>query len=227
MAALEVMRSETKHLMSRREAARLSDRLKVIMSPDAYNADGSYTVRSLYFDTPENDDVFDKDVGTFSRRKIRLRIYDTNQPNAKLELKEKKGGVQRKRSVWVTKALAQRLAKGDLSVLRNRGDALLDELYVLMSAKLYRPSVVVEYERKALTYPPGNVRVTFDSDVRACRSNFDLFDPDMQFVSVFPDVVTEIKYTGYFPEALSDIISDHCPIRDSVSKYFLSAEEFD
>lgn len=224
--ALEVMRSETKHLLSRREAARLKERLLHFMSPDSYSP-GVYTVRSLYFDTPDGDDAFDKDLGAFSRRKIRIRIYDPKQENAKLEIKEKQGNVQRKRSVWITRALADRLAEGDVSVLCGRGDPLLDELYTLMAGRIYRPSVVVEYDRLALTYPLGDVRVTFDSNVRASRSNFSLFDPNMVFVSVFPDVVCEIKYTGYFPEFLSDIVSDHCPVRDSVSKFFLSTEEFD
>ena len=227
MAALNVMRSETKHLLSRTEAARLKERLKFLMKPDSYSPDGSYKVRSLYFETPDRRDMFDKDVGAYARRKIRLRIYDPNQQKAKLELKEKRGSVQRKRSAWVTKAMALRLIEGDFSVLYNRNDPFLDELYVMMTTEIYRPFVVVEYDRQAYTYPLGDVRVTFDSGVRASRSNFNIFDPDMQFVSVFPDVVAEIKYTGYFPEILSDIISDHCPVRDSVSKYFLSAEEFE
>ena len=227
MAAIEVMRSETKYLLSRHEAQRLADRLAPFMKEDAHGKGGGYRVRSLYFDTPYGDDAADKEMGVFSRRKIRLRIYDPKQENAKLELKEKRGGVQKKRSVWVTKAFAYRLADGDLSVLCGRNDPLLDELYVTMSENVYRPSVVVEYDRRAFTYPLGDIRITFDSGVRASRGNLDLFDENMQFVTVFPDVVTEIKYTGYFPEFISDLVSDHSPVRDSVSKYFLSADEFD
>ena len=224
---LDVMRSETKYLLSRFEAARLCDRLKLFLSPDTFNNDNDYTIRSLYFDTPENDDVFDKDLGAFYRHKLRLRIYDVSQERAKLEFKEKSGGVQRKRSVWVTRAMAKRLASGDFSVIGHRNDPFLDELYVLTQEKAYRPLIVVEYERRAFTYPLGDVRVTFDKNVRANRSNFDLFDPNMQFTSVFPDVVMEVKYTGFLPEFIADLLSDHNPVRDSVSKFYLSADEFD
>jgi len=97
---LSVMRSETKYLVSPAQAMRLRERLSLFLEPDAFNGQNSYTVRSLYFDTPENGDVFDKDVGAFYRHKLRIRIYDTAQEKAKLELKEKSGSVQKKRSAW-------------------------------------------------------------------------------------------------------------------------------
>lgn len=225
--ALEVMRSETKYLVSPYEAARIKEKLLFVMKPDSFSENGSYKVRSLYFDTPDLSDMFDKDVGSFSRRKIRLRIYDTAQEKAKLELKEKRGNVQRKRSVWVTKAMCERLSQGDVSVLANRENGFLDEMHLLMTLNVYRPYIVVEYDRQAFCYEFGDVRITFDSNVRVSRSNLNLFDSEMQFISVYPDVVMEVKYTGFFPEILSDILSDVNPIRDSVSKYYLSAEEID
>ena len=225
--AIEVMRSETKYLISRRDAMQIKEKLLAVMKPDSFSENGSYTVRSLYFDTPDLSDMFDKDLGAYSRRKIRLRIYDVNQENAKLELKEKRGSVQRKRSVWVTRAMCERLKNGDLSVLLNRGNEFLDEMYLLMTLNVYRPFIVVEYDRQAFCYEFGDVRITFDSDVRTSRSNLNLFDGDMQFASVYPDVVMEVKYTGFFPEVLSDILSTVNPIRDSVSKYYLSAEEIE
>ena len=221
------MRSETKYLISRRDAMQIKEKLLAVMKPDSFSENGSYTVRSLYFDTPDLSDMFDKDLGAYSRRKIRLRIYDVNQENAKLELKEKRGSVQRKRSVWVTRAMCERLKNGDLSVLLNRGNEFLDEMYLLMTLNVYRPFIVVEYDRQAFCYEFGDVRITFDSDVRTSRSNLNLFDGDMQFASVYPDVVMEVKYTGFFPEVLSDILSTVNPIRDSVSKYYLSAEEIE
>ena len=81
------MRSETKYLVSHSDAARIKEKLLLVMKPDSYSENGSYRVRSLYFDTPDLADMFDKDVGVYSRKKVRLRIYDTAQENAKLELK--------------------------------------------------------------------------------------------------------------------------------------------
>ena len=224
-AQLEVMRSETKYLVSRREAARLADRLGILLMPDAFNGKDRYTVRSLYFDTPDRDDVFDKDVGAFYRKKLRIRIYDTNQQKAKLELKEKVGGIQRKRSLWISREAAAKLSSGDADALLSLNDPFALELYALIKKAVYRPVAVVEYDRQAFTYPLGDVRITFDSNVRANLSNFDLFCKDMQFDTVYPDVVMEVKYTGFLPEFICDILSDHDPVRDSVSKYYLSAQD--
>jgi len=224
---LDVTRSETKYLLSRAEAARLQTRLSHVLLPDEYGGTEPYRIRSLYFDTPDGGDAFDKDLGAFYRKKIRLRVYDTAQEKAKLELKEKQGACQRKQSVWVTKAFVSRLAQGDLSVLHGQGNAFLERLYVIMQTGCYRPSAVVEYDRVAFTYPFGDVRITFDSGVRACRTSFDLFNPDMVFSSVYPDVVMEVKYTGFYPTALADLLESINPVRDSVSKYFLSFDEFD
>lgn len=224
---LDVMRSETKYLLSRNAAARLQDKLAVFMTPDSYSGRKPYRIRSLYFDTPDGGDAFDKDVGAYYRRKIRLRIYDTAQERAKLEHKEKAGSSQRKKSVWVSKALCNRLAKGDLSVLYGQNNDFLNEMYLLMTTGGYRPSVVVEYDRLAFTYPLGDIRITFDSGVRACRSSFDLFDPNMTFQEVYPDVVMEVKYSGFYPEFLAALLGDFDPVRDSVSKYYLSFDAFD
>lgn len=221
------MRSETKYLLSRAEALRLQAKLSRFLSPDSFSGSESYRIRSLYFDTPDGSDAFDKDLGAFYRKKIRLRTYDPAQERVKLERKEKAGACQHKRSVWVTRAFAEELSKGNLSVLANRQNDFLDALYTEMTLGAYRPSVMVEYDRRAFEYPLGDVRVTFDSGVRASRSNFDLFDPNAVFSSVYPDVVMEVKYSGFYPEFLADLLADHDPVRDSVSKYFLSFDEFD
>ncbi len=224
---LDVRRSETKYLLSREAAARLQDKLALFMSPDSFSGRKPYRIRSLYFDTPDGGDAFDKDVGAYYRRKIRLRIYDPGQQKAKLELKEKAGMSQHKTSAWVSKAVCERLVRGDLSCLLGSDSEFLTRVYLLMTEGCYRPSVVVEYDRLAFTYPLGDVRITFDSGVRANRSNVDLFDPAMTFTDVYSDVVMEVKYTGYYPEFLADLLGDFDPVRDSVSKYYLSFDAFD
>lgn len=47
--------------------------------------------------------------------------------------------------------------------------ALVRELYLQMQMGIYRPTVIVDYDREALTYAPGNVRVTFDRRIRGCH----------------------------------------------------------
>ena len=51
--------------------------------------------------------------GIGERRKIRLRIYDPGDKNAKLELKEKTGDFQRKRSLTVSREEAEQMMEGN------------------------------------------------------------------------------------------------------------------
>ena len=71
-----------------------------------------YRVRSLYFDKPENGDYNDKIIGTETRRKIRLRIYPPKYSSAMLEIKQKHGNHQKKRSAAVSAPEAEELCKG-------------------------------------------------------------------------------------------------------------------
>ena len=41
------------------------------------------------------------------------------------------------------------------------------EFYGAVAARQLRPKVLVDYFREAYTYPAGNVRVTFDLDIRS------------------------------------------------------------
>ena len=81
-------RHEIKFYINKRQAAELRLFLTKNMRLDT-NTDetGSYWIRSLYFDTVENKDYYEKTIGCNIRKKIRLRIYDISTKIVKLELK--------------------------------------------------------------------------------------------------------------------------------------------
>ena len=56
-----------------------------------------------------NDDYFEKQAGIELRRKVRLRCYDPNSDFAMLELKQKQGAQQMKRSLRVSREDAKLL----------------------------------------------------------------------------------------------------------------------
>ena len=93
---IDVLRREIKYKVSAEAASRIKCRLSNVLSGDVHNTNEGYIVRSLYFDTPANVDYYDKAAGVDYRKKIRLRIYNANADNAKLELKEKQNIFQRK-----------------------------------------------------------------------------------------------------------------------------------
>ncbi|MCR5602820.1 MAG: polyphosphate polymerase domain-containing protein, partial [Lachnospiraceae bacterium] len=161
---LDVLRIEQKYDLNLTEMYSVMSKLDQILTGDSHNFGGGYMVRSLYFDTVNDDDFYDKLDGLEIRRKIRLRIYDPRSDSAKLELKEKTGQNQRKRSLTVTREEAERLIAGDYDVLLNRADEFADELYCRMKQYCYIPKCIVQYYRTAYAESVNDTRVTFDRD---------------------------------------------------------------
>ena len=79
-------------------------------------------IRSLYFDTPDDQDFQDKVDGLELRRKLRLRTYSPQSDFAMLEMKQKQGPYQRKRSLRLAREDAQRLCRGDYRPLQKMAD---------------------------------------------------------------------------------------------------------
>lgn len=92
----EVLRNEKKFLLGTAEFLQKSGEL---LHEDAHNGAQGYMIRSLYFDTEYDGDFFDKEYGMEARKKLRLRIYDPASVFAVLEMKQKQGEQQRKRSL--------------------------------------------------------------------------------------------------------------------------------
>ena len=70
---------------------------------------------------------------------------------------------------------------------------------------IYRPTVIVDYDREALTYAPGNVRVTFDRRIRGCHQPQLFFSENLPSIpAISPDrVVMEVKYDDYLPDIVN------------------------
>lgn len=112
-----VFREEKKYLIGMAEALQRSHLLGQVMREDPHNGVHGYRIRSLYFDTVYDEDYHEKLAGTETRRKIRLRCYDPAAGYAMLEMKQKQGSSQLKRSLRVTREVAQRLITGDYTPL--------------------------------------------------------------------------------------------------------------
>ena len=147
---LDVTRTEKKYDIGPLEMADMKRRLGVCMDSDPHNGEKGYLVRSLYFDTLSDTDFEEKVEGYDERQKIRLRVYSTDAQTAKLEVKEKTGGFQRKRSLILNRDEAARMIGGDNRFLSDREEPLARWLYAFLSARCYRPKCMVEYERCAL-----------------------------------------------------------------------------
>lgn len=221
-----VLREEKKFLLSVDEFIALSHRVGQVMLSDPHNGTNGYIIRSLYFDTAYDGDYFEKLDGVEMRRKIRLRIYDPDADFAMLEMKQKQGPNQMKRSLRVSRADALELIKGNYSPLLQYKEPFAAECYGLMNCRCYRPKTIVEYNRKAFIAKENKIRITFDNNIVSTESSFDLFDPKLNMNPVLDkyDVVLEVKYNGFLLGYIRELINPANRSELSVSKYVLARQ---
>lgn len=222
----DVLREEKKFLLNTAEASRQSMLLEGAMIQDKYNGPTGYMVRSLYFDTVYDSDYFEKEAGTETRRKVRLRIYSTDDDKAYLELKQKQGAYQHKRSLTMSREDAESLIHGNYEVLLNYKEPVAAEMYVFMKTRCYVPKAIVQYYRKAFKAKENRIRITFDSHIEATESCFDLFSPTLNMNPVMDRGVTilEVKYNGFLLTYIKDLLNSVEKSELSVSKYVLARQ---
>ena len=222
-----VTREEKKFLISIEEFRTKSHYLDSLLMQDAHNGIDGYVIRSLYFDSIYDDDFFEKLDGVELRRKIRLRIYDPKHDFAMLEMKQKQGASQMKRSLRMTKEDAQALIAGRYEVLLNYEEDFARECYGLMHYKCYRPKTIVQYNRKAYIAKENKIRITFDNNIIATESSFDLFSENLLMNPVLDkfNVVLEVKFNGFLLDYIRQFINSINKSELSVSKYALARQQ--
>ena len=220
----KVLREEKKFLISIAEFRSTGAKLEKVMRQDPHNGVHGYMIRSLYFDTPYDTDFFEKQAGVELRRKIRLRCYDPGHDFAMLEMKQKQGARQLKRSLRVSREDGLRLIDGNYEPLLRYQEPFAAEVYGMMKARAYIPRTIVQYNRKAFIAKENRIRVTFDNCVVSTESNFDLFSPRLNMNPVLDpyNVVLEVKYNGFLLNYIQSLINCIDKSELSVSKYVLA-----
>ena len=221
----EVFRKEKKYIISQTTASNLYQLLSQVLHGDAHNSSNQgYMVRSLYFDTIDDTDYTEKEDGYEYRKKIRLRIYSPSANSAKLEMKEKRGDNQRKRSLTISKEHALALIDGRYECLLSYENPFAEELYFIIVQQIYIPKCIVEYKRTAFCVPENDIRITLDARIEATENNFDLFSTNINLypVSHFDDITLEVKYNRFLLSYVRDLLSECNKMSTSNSKYCLA-----
>lgn len=218
MEILKTFRHEYKYVISYEEMLSLRKKLDEILEIDR-NRDG-YFVRSLYFDSANDNDYYDKLGGEYKRKKIRLRIYDTKSDKVKLEIKQKVDYHQLKESLIISKKDALELIKGNYQILLNYQEELALKLYLILRGGYYQPKVVIEYQRVAYI-TSTTTRITFDFNIKKTDNINDFFEEDPNYINLttLPDVVLEVKFDRLLEPYISNIISKYASRNQSFSKY--------
>lgn len=214
------LRHELKHSISQGEDRILSSRLRKLFSRDL-NAgpDGSYRIRSLYFDTPNDTALRQRLDGVNCREKFRLRYYGDDLSFIRLEKKYKINGLCGKRSTRITQEQVEMLLSGEICFLLS-GDALMQELYSKMKGQRLAPKTIVTYEREAFLFAPGNVRITLDRNVCTGLASLDFLNPGLHHVPVSDGLtVLEVKYDEFLPEIVKMAVQIPNTQASAYSKY--------
>ena len=227
---LSIYRIENKYLIDLNKANLIKNDLDKLLDNDSHNAENGYMVRSLYFDTINNKDYYNKLSGTSYRIKIRLRVYDFDDKKCKLEAKIKRGNNQHKVSIAITKSDAKKLINLDYSVLLKyvKKSEYAIYLYKTMVLGCYKPVTLVEYKRIAYIHHINDTRLTLDYDIRYSESTYDLFNKDAILTPVDSGefIVLEIKYNGKLLSYISNILKKYKLTRTAYSKYCSSRPNF-
>lgn len=217
-------RQEIKYVVSSSQMALLRSRIRPFLTPDAYvREDGRYNIRSIYFDDIKNTCFYDNEDGTSPREKFRIRIYNGSDDRILLELKRKERGKIRKTSCELTKERCEDIFKGRIFSFAKTDPPLLKKFYLQQRTRLLEPKVIVEYEREPYTYRNGNVRITFDTDIRSSNRKDSFFDDELYARPVMPAGyhLMEVKYDEYLPDHIYRSLQAGHLRQETFSKYYL------
>jgi hypothetical protein len=222
-------RHEMKYLMNDRDYVLIKLRLKTLMRTDvnAADSDGAYSVRSLYFDDYYNHAYNDKLAGAQNRSKYRIRIYNYSDKVIKLEKKVKANSYNHKLSASLTKGQFYAILQGDYEFLLKSSNNLLNIFYHECVSNYMRPRIVVDYDREPYTLEAGDVRITFDKNIRAGLEGFDIFDNRMPTVEVLDPglLIFEVKFTEFLPNMIRRIMPSRAAEYLALSKFMMCCDK--
>lgn len=214
-------RHEYKHIVSYADYCILRGRLRRLMAPDPHaGANGSYQIRSLYFDDWRDRALREKLYGVSRREKFRIRLYNHDLSLIRLEKKSKCSNLSSKESTILTQRQAEALLNGDYAWMKSTGTPLLLEFYAKLTGHLLRPKTVVDYIREPFVFKPGNVRVTLDHHIRTGMLATNFLDANLITIDAGgPICILEVKYDQFLPNLVRDAIQMDYRQASAFSKY--------
>lgn len=200
-------RHEWKHEINLSDMYALRQRLRAVAKPDENSQNGTYLIRSLYFDNLQDKALREKLDGVNCREKFRIRYYNNDASLIHLEKKSKRSGLGCKETANLTKVQAQAIVDGDLDWMLPSEEPLIRELYTKMTCQGLRPKTIVDYKRDAFVYGPGNVRITLDYDIRTGLTSTDFLCSDCITIPAGDaPAILEVKWDEFLPSVIRDAV---------------------
>ncbi|GAA0489000.1 polyphosphate polymerase domain-containing protein [Salinibacillus aidingensis] len=215
-------RHELKYYVNYHQYYLIRQRLRFFLKQDQHaNEKGEYHIRSVYFDDIENKALQEKQAGIQDRHKYRIRVYNKSDSIIHFEKKIKRNTLIAKEKEAISRQTLNRLLANDYTVLEQEESPLLREIHYEMKNRMLRPKVIVDYVREAYIARTGNVRITFDKDLRTGLYKIDPFDLELYPIKTIdePVYILEVKYDEYIPNYIRDALQLSGLQRQAASKY--------
>ena len=229
-------RNEIKYLGSEGMLRIVEARISPFCIPDMHGGpDGHYTIRSLYFDDPKDSCLADNESGIDPRFKYRIRMYNGNTDFSVLEQKCKRHGMNHQRVCPISELFCRKLLQGEFDPETipeefrppaSEGLHLLMDFYADYQLNLFRPKIIVDYDRTAYLHDIGNVRITLDRSISASGSVTEFLAETPPLSPVMPPGIhiLEVKYDDILPDHLYHAMAQTGCIRTAFSKYYYSRQ---
>ncbi|MGM9626169.1 MAG: polyphosphate polymerase domain-containing protein [Eubacteriales bacterium] len=221
-------RHELKYRITPMQKALLERRLGAVMQTDA-NArpDGTYFIRSLYFDTLQDKALKEKTSGVPYREKFRIRYYNLDPAFIRLEKKSKVNRLTEKESAPLTQTQCEEILHGNFTALLKSESPLLQEFYAKTRFLGMVPRTVVDYTRRTFVCPIAETRVTFDYNIHTGIRAVDFLNPALPTVPCDAAeegavCVLEVKYNGFLPDHIAAVLQTDNIRLVPFSKYEIS-----
>lgn len=219
-------RNEWKYICSEFQLKMIEHLLSPLMQKDAHaSQDGSYTIRSIYFDDIYDSFVEENESGVDRRFKIRIRIYDGSLQLIRCEVKYKEYGMTKKESCMISKECCEKMIRNEhLTWEEAQEHKVLSLIYLWQKTRLLKARAIVEYDRRVFISAAGNVRITFDRNIRCSKNVERFFEKNIYAVPILEpgEHVLEVKFDEFLPDVISNVLQRCELMQTSFSKYYLS-----
>lgn len=217
-------RHEYKYICDAAQNAVLKTRIRGLMKSDSHcGKDGAYCIRSLYFDDWNDSCYYENESGVGSRDKYRIRIYNADSGKLTLERKSKERSMTLKISSPITEEMCRQLMRSKTPVITEDMPEQLKEIFLEMQQKCMRPVVIVEYLRYPFVEQNGNVRITFDENIRSSNEIDKFLEPEISARPILTrgQSVLEVKWDEFVPDYIIHQLQLDSLQWSSFSKYYL------
>lgn len=217
-------RHEHKYMIDAKQEGILQVKVMGAMLRDSHvRSDGTYLIRSLYFDDINDTCVAENESGSDPRAKFRIRYYNYDTGYISLEKKSKIRSMCLKDSCRLTVEECEVFLRGDVPAVTEDMPEEKKRLLTEVRLRGLIPKVIVTYERIPFIYSGGNVRITFDRKITSSNELHRFLSGDYTERPVLPcgNSILEVKWDEILPRHIKDVLKLKGLIQIAFSKYYM------